>query len=145
MSWYSKSLSRKTPAIHSTNNMYKYVYLHSHKHSKLIFKILLPSPSIFPYIYQPLGISILWATYSNPLPHLISPSHPFQGYSSFIYHAVANTLSYSTVSGLCGQFCFFITHIFLLSSKLAIFLTSFWASCFIQEGLSHPKVKTIIY
>lgn len=143
LSWYFKSLSRKTLAIHSTNNMYKYVYPHSHEHSELIFKIFLSSPSIFPCIYQPFGISVSYIFKSFAPPHLPIPPIPeiFKFYLScsskysFLLDCLRTLLS----------ILFFITHIFLLRSKLAIFLTSFWASCLIQEGLSHPKVKTIIY
>lgn len=129
LSWYSKSLSRKTLAIHSTNNMYKYVYPHSHEHSELIFKSSLSSLSIFPYIYQPFGISILWATLFKSFapPHLPIPPIPgiFKFYLSWSskYSFLLNCLR--TLLSIL----FFITHIFLLRSKLAIFLISFWASC----------------
>ena len=123
LSWYSKSLSTKSLAIHSTNNMYKYVYPHSHEHSELIFKFPIKSQHLsiyLPAIWNFYSVSNIFKSFAPP--HLPIPPIPgiFKFYLSwsskysFLLDCLRTLLS----------ILFFITHIFLLRSKLFSLLAS---------------------
>lgn len=76
----------------------------------LLFKIF-PIKSQHLSIYLPAiwnfsSVSYMFKSFALPHPPPPPPTSPFQGYSTFIYHGVANILSCSTVSGLCCQFWF---------------------------------------
>ena len=96
------TLQKKPQAIHSLPTMHTNTLSHilmSMQYYLLFF--FLSRLSLFPHIYWPYGVSLLFKSFA------FSSSLPISGMLHFYLLGVANILSCSSDSGLCYWFCFF--------------------------------------
>lgn len=102
LSWQSRPLSKKSLKQFTAYQQCIQIRLATFSWAcNIIYYFFLSRLSLFPHIYWPYGVSLLFKSFA------FSSSLPISGMLHFYLLGVANILSCSSDSGLCYWFCFF--------------------------------------